>query len=234
MTCLMTACSTVTSDLTEEQGDIIAEYAADLLLSYDSNYEAKYVDEEPTTEEATFAEEIETTTLPEEESKENNNETTSGSEDATVSKEETTTKPVLSSLEEILGIDGISVTYKEFDVVDTYPDNTEDAFFVMKAVEGSKLMIVKLDVKNITNNDIKLNIMKYNAKYRALINGSDKSVAQITLLLDAFNTFEGTIKANKSKELVLVFQTGIKNKSDIKNLELSVYCGDKNGTITIK
>ena len=104
----------------------------------------------------------------------------------------------------------------------------------MKAVENTKLLIIKLDVKNVTSNDIKLNIMKYNARYRANINDSDKLVAQVTLLLNAFNTYEGTIKANKSEELVLVFQTNAKSKSDIKNMVLDIYCGEKQGTITLK
>ncbi len=233
MACMMTACSTVTSDLTEEQGDIIAEYAADLLLSYDKNYSGKYMEAEITTEEATFGEEIELTTK-ENSSDKDNKETESSNEKATVPQQETTTEVVLSTLDDILKIDGIDVAYKDFILTDTYPKQTKDAFFVMKAVKDTKLLIVRFDVKNVSDKDIALNIMKYNAKYRAVVNGKDKLVAQITLLLDAFNTYEGTIKANKSEELVLVFQTNVKNKADIKNLELDVYCGDNNGTITLK
>lgn len=228
---LMTACSNVTSDLTEEQGDIIAEYAADLLLSYDKNYSDKYVEAEPTTEKATFGEEIEFTS-PEASTSGKDKET--GEEGTTKPVEETTTEAKLSTIEEILGIDGVKITYKDFILTDTYPNNMKDAFFVMKAVENTKLLILKLDVKNVTSNDIKLNIMKYNARYRANINDSDKLVAQVTLLLNAFNTYEGTIKANKSEELVLVFQTNAKSKSDIKNMLLDIYCGEKQGTITLK
>lgn len=229
--CIMTACSNVTSDLTEEQGDIIAEYAADLLLSYDKNYSDKYVEAEPATEEATFGEEIEFTT-PEASASDNNKKP--DKEETTAPVEETTTEAKLSTIEEILGIDGVKVTCKDFILTDTYPNNAEDAFFVMKAVENTKLLIFKLDVKNVTNKDINLNIMKYNAKYRTTINDSDKLVAQVTLLLNAFNTYEGTIKANKSEELVLVFQTNAKTKSDIKNMVLDIYCGEKQGTITLK
>ena len=231
MACFMTACSTVTSDLTEEQGDIIAEYAADILLKYDKNYSDKYVESEPTTDEATFGEEIEFTT---------HEASTSGKKDETGDKEttkpveETTTKPVLSSIEQILGIDGIKVTCKDFILTDTYPNDSKDNFFVMKAVKDTKLLILKLDVKNVSGKDINLNVMKTNAKYRMTVNDNNKLVAQITLLLNAFNTYEGTIKANKSEEMVLVFQTNEKSKADIKNMTLDIYCGDKQGTITLK
>ncbi|MBQ4067685.1 MAG: hypothetical protein IJC76_00385 [Lachnospiraceae bacterium] len=231
LACFMTACSTVTSDLTEEQGDIIAEYAADILLKYDKNYSDKYVESQPTTEEATFAEEIEYTTPEESTSGKKDN---ADGKETTKPVEETTTEPVLSSIEQILGIDGIKVTYKDFLLTDTYPNDSKDNFFVMKAVKGTKLLILRFDVKNVSGNDIALNIMKSNAKYRTVINDSDKLVAQITLLLNAFNTYEGTIKANKSEEMVLVFQTNVKSKSDIKNMSLDIYCGEKQGTITLK
>lgn len=232
--CMATACSTATSYLTEEQGDVIAEYAADLLLSYDKNYEYKYVEAEPTTEEETFGEEIEFSTEGDTTSS-TNNEKGEDEKDTTVQVEETTTEKVMKTIDEILGINGIEVKVKDFSLVDSYPDEQgKDAFFIMKATKGTKLLIVKLNVKNVSERDIELNIMECNAKYRAYINGTDKLVAQITLLLDAFNTYEGTIKAGKTEEMVLVFQTGVKSKSAIKNFELDVFCGENQGTITLK
>lgn len=228
--CLLTACSSsVVSDMNEEQNNIVAEYAADVILKYDRHYNERYREEETTPEEETFAKEEETA--------EQTQNYTQGSQNPSGSAEEASTVPAGrgSSIENILGLKGFSVTSGNYILTDTYPQgDAKDALFVMRAEKNSKLLIVTLKVKNTAKSRQSLNVMKCNARYKAVVNESTRLNAQITLLLDAFNTYEGTFKAGETKELVLVFQTAVQKKSDIAGLKLNISCGDRSGIITLK
>ncbi len=223
--CTLSGCSSRVSDLNDSQRDIVAGYAADSLLKYDKNYNYKYEEIETTTQEATFA--------PEETTKKNESETSGSGQGS--SEEETTKADTASTIEEALGLDGFSVECTDFELTDSYPsDNQKDALFIMKAVKDTKLLVVKVKVKNVSGSKKELNIMSYNARYRAIVNDKTRLNAQITLLLDAFNTYEGSFKKNETKEMVLVFQTALKSKSDISSLDIYVAGADKSGTITLK
>ena len=43
-----------------------------------------------------------------------------------------------------------------------------------------------------------------------------------TLLLDALNTYEGTLKAGTSQTLILVYQTQLDEKDDVKSLSVEL------------
>ncbi len=224
--CLITGCSSVVSDMTEEQVDIAAEYAADLLLKYDKNYSDKYSEIETTTPAPTFAPEEVYTKKPD--SNGNNSEKNNGEPSTTGSD----TKQELSSIHSILGLNGVEVVPTGFRVVDSYPDgDAGEALFVMKPTKDYKLLIVSVKVTNISDKNQKINIMKDKPKFKAMLGQGEVMNAQITLLLDGFNTFEGVIKKGESQNMVLVYQT---KTTDIKDLSLNVICNGKSGIITVK
>ena len=84
--------------------------------------------------------------------------------------------------------DGVTAQYVDYDVVDQYPDDSSTDIFVMKAVENSKLLIVKFNISNTTSQDISINIMSSVQKFKGIVNDAKKYNAQLTLLLDALNT----------------------------------------------
>lgn len=223
----MTGCSSTTSDLNEEQMEIVADYAAGALLSFDKHYSEKYEQiSDSVTEDSTETSAVTQTTTAD------NKETTS-SEKGT--EPVTTEKADSDSMQDILGMQGFSVDVKGYELLDSYPKaDTDDLLFVMRANENTKLLVVELDVKNTSGRKQNLNIMKFNARYRAIIDNTSRLSAQITLLMDGFNTFEGSFKKGETKKMVLVFISDRQKKSDINSLSLNVVCGDRSGLITLK
>ena len=220
---LLTACDSL--EYTEEQEDLIANYAANVVLKHDKEYKYNYVTdlaEEETSrfESETQGEETETTVVTDD----GNGNGTGSSETVIGSGENAET------IAQAFGLpDGILVEYADYSVVGTYPSgDSANNVFVMKAVDNSNLLVVKFRLTNQTSQDVAVNLMQNGKKYKGIVNETKKYNAQLTLLLDALNTYEGTITAGSAQELVLVFQTQLESYDDVRNLSVSVV--DDSGT----
>ncbi len=195
---------------TSEQEDIIANYAANLILRHDANYKYDYITEEETT----TIEENTTITEPSDDS---------GSENTTTNQTVNTTNTISTTNDISAAFQlpaGITAEYADYDVVSQYPQ--DDNMFVMKALENNKLLIVKFKVSNTTSQDIAVNMMSATQKFKGIVNDSKKYNAQLTLLLDALNTYEGTLAAGSVQTFVLVYQTQLDSKEDINSLSVAV------------
>lgn len=213
----LTGCTSF--DYTTEEEDIIANYAANILLRHDKNYKTDYMDEEQTTavKSDTIVSEEETTSA-------NNVDfgNVSGSNNISVASDITNALHLP---------EGLTASYVDYELVEQYPDDNSADIFVMKAVENSKLLVVKFNITNTTSQDISVNIMSSVQKFKGIVNEAKKYNAQLTLLLDALNTYEGSVKAGASQTLVLVYQTQLDDKDDIKSL--SVELTDTSGNVNV-
>lgn len=214
----LTGCESV--KYTEEQEDIIANYAANLLLKHDERYKYNYISEEDITTEAVTTD-----------NSNFENETEAYTKNENVSEGNTISDS--SSITRAFNMpDGIKVEYLDYDIADRYPsDNSDDDLFVMKSVDNYRLLVVKFRATNTTDRDIAVNMMSSNSKYKGIVNDMKKYNAQLTLLLDALNTYEGTMTANSSKDFVLIYQTQIDSKDDVKSLSVAVTDTSDNETV---
>ena len=213
----LTGCGSV--KYTEEQEDIIANYAANLLLKHDKRYKYNYISEEYLMTESTA------------DNLYFENETESYANDGNEAESNT-----ISDDASVTGAfhmpAGITAEYLDYDITDRYPsDNSDNELFVMKSVDNYKLLVVRFRITNTTGQDIALNMMSLNSKYRGIVNDTKKYNAQLTLLLDALNTYEGTITAGSSENLVLIYQTQIDSKNDVNSLSIAV--SDTSGNETV-
>lgn len=201
-------------NLTADEEALVVEYAADKVLQYDNNYNYML---ETTVPETTTAMEYTTPSF--------NN-------DGSNSSTNTTTTYTLN---EAIGINGLQIDYSDYLIRDSYPDaDSGSSEFVMKAVNGSKLLVIRLKVTNTTDNAIALNMLDKNYTFRCIIDGSKKMNAQVTLLLNAFNTYNNSIASGESKSLVLVFQAQTEYTKSIKTLNLAISDGNKSYTISLE
>lgn len=216
-------------NLTKDREDIIVEYAADVVLENDANYDNKYVNikETQTSKQEQTTKNNEQTT--------NNQQTTSNQE--TNVNEETTSKlqEKYTSISKAFNLNGFNINLKGYEVLDSYPKVDDGSYaFILKAIENSKLLIVKLEVENISGQEKKLSMLEQSYRIRGIINEDKRLNAQVTMLLDAFNTFNGTFKAAEKKNLVMVFQVPNEYTKDIKTLELSVTKDSKTSLVLVK
>lgn len=235
--------------LSDEQNALIAEYAADLLLKYDKNYQERLNESDTTTEMSTTEEEslqqTTTETLSQDISTENNdtvdttetisdeqNDSSNGSDVTNV--EDITVPPVDTGNEydiaKIIGLDGMSITYDKCLFVDRYPAlDSNGSFIYLEAKEGSKLIVTKFNVSNSTSDSIRTNLLDEEIDYRIVMNRSKAAKPMLTILMDDLGTYDSIVPANTEQSAVLVFQISNNLIDQIQSLDLRItYKDDEN------
>lgn len=209
--------------LDKEQEDKFVQYSVFSVLQHDKNYMVKLenVDEdyikkqepeENPTEEATV--------------KPDSSDTQSGNRPSSGSS------VTVGNLAEALNISDATLTYKGFKVCSNYPETDGIPAFVIKAVQGKKLVVLEFDLKNNSSKDINVDISSKDIYVKGIFNNSIKTNALVTLLPEALNTYKGDIKAGGTVSTVLVFEM---SDGYVKNLsEVTVEVKSENGTKSIK
>lgn len=228
---LLTGCGSTMPDLTQEEIDIISEYAVGILLKYDKNHGSRLVDTseyENVVEEAPEEiPEVEPEQEQEPEIAENDAEVVDVSQDI-----ETASLP--STIEEYYGIEGVTFQYLGYDLTDSYPPGAdgEDIFFAMDATEGSQLLVLRFMATNVTSSDLILNMMDYGVKFRISVNGEAGQSALTTMLLDDLQTYKDILPAGYSVELVSIVE--IPQSSSVETIDFILRGGDENVTMSLQ
>lgn len=119
------------------------------------------------------------------------------------------------SLDEIVGVSGITFSVSGTDIVDSY---TKEGLFDLSHKNGDRFFEIDVTCTNTTSNDIKVDFSQLGISYSCELGG--KSVYSTEgLLPNGLSTFNGTVKANSSTELVLLFDFS----SDILSGDTSNY-----------
>ena len=228
---LLTGCGSTMPDLTQEETDIISEYAVGILLKYDKYNGSRLVD---TTDYESVVEEV-SEEIPEEEQvreqeqeiPENDAEVIDVSQDA-----ETAVRP--STIEEYYGINGVTFQYLGYDLTSSYPPGAdgENIFFAMDATEGSQLLVLRFMATNVTSSDLILNMMDYGVKFRISVNGEAGQSALTTMLLDDLQTYKDVLPAGYSVELVSIVE--VPQSSAVESIDFILRGGDENVTIPLQ
>lgn len=226
---MLTGCNDVI-DLTEEQSVLIAEYAAELLLKYDLNYEDRIIEgkreaeknEEPvTTEDTVITEQTEEVT---EETDEK--ESVEPEEPAIVTEDD---------IARIAGMEGAAITFKDYQVLDQYPANAkEDEYIHLEASSGYKLLVLRFKVVNTTEDVLNISMLDRAIEYRIVCNGNKAANPMLTILMDDLGTLETSLKSGEEQDAVLVFQISEDMKDALDTIELKVNYNDVENVIKIK
>ena len=122
-----------------------------------------------------------------------------------------------------IGIEGFEISYTGYETVDVYPEAAEDSLaFSMQATEGRKLLVMHFDIKNSAPEDRECDILGCNVKFRALINGTTRVNEQMTILLNDLKSYREMINADSSVDTVLVFEIDSALAEQIGSLSLVV------------
>ena len=222
----VTGCGSAIPDLTEKETQIVAEYAADLLLKYDKNYEVKVVDttayhkeEERKAEEVrkaaeAAAKEAEAAKKAEEAAKAEN----SGSD------ERTEEQKTVTSIEEFYQMQGFRIQYSGFDVYESYPEQPdgEDLFFALGATDGRKLLVMFFDVTNVSGQELEFNMVDIAPKFKVSVNGASEQSTLFTLLPDELSAYKGTLATDETVRTVIVTEIPIEESESVESLTLTL------------
>ncbi len=221
-----------TIELTDEENYMIAEYAAELLLKYDRNADLKYYDAEYT--------DAATPMEPEQETEEAATEAVTTEEEKTdvQTTDEQTTESVVNEedvsgieadadssfdIAEFVGEDRFSISYAYYMTLDSYPSYSQEGVFIeIEAPAGYKLLVVKFDVENNTNDDQYIDMYSKDVEYNIILNNNKSAKQMLTILMDDLYTYQTTLDASMRAETVLLFQISESIADQINDLKLRV------------
>lgn len=233
-------------ELTDEETHLIAEYAAELLLKYDRNYKQRY-NPDAVTEAATEAvtetvteattEEAEATEATEAQTTEAESPYTSEApqtSEQTVSESVTATVDSDFDIAAFIGEDRISVRYSYYMIADRYPSYDQDGMYIeIEAPEGYKLLVLKFEVSNRTNEAQDIDLYSRDVDYNIIVNDSRKAKQMLTILIDDLYTYEKTMDASSREEAVLLYTLSDSVAEDLRDLKLQIEYGDTSAVLQL-
>ena len=225
---LISGCGAQMPDLTQEETDLISEYAVGILLKYDKYHKSRLVD---TMEYDIAAEEIPEEPevgMPEEEPENNDN-----AEVVDVSQDVEPQAPP-ATIEEYYGIQGITFQYLGYDLTQSYPSSAdgEALFFAMDATDGSELLVLRFMASNVSSTDQTLNMLDSGARFRVSVNGESSQSVLTTMLLDDMQTYNDVLPAGNSVELVSIVE--VPQGTSIASIDFILRGNDQNATMALQ
>lgn len=247
-------------ELTDEENYLVAEYAAELLLKYDRNYDMKYTgDVEETTEVTETTEEITTEEITTEEITTEATTEDSTDDNTTEESSETTTEASDSGngvggnlgttdvsgvtadveaadfdLAKFVDAENVSIRYAYYMTADSYPSHDKDGMFIeIEAPSGYKLLVVKFDIENLTNEEQFLDMYSKDITYNIILNDSKSTKNMLTILIDDLYTYEYKIDGSSREEVVLLFQVADSIVPRIQDVKLKVTYNGKSSVVQL-
>lgn len=221
-------------ELSEEQQTQVAEYAAGLLLKYASNYHSRLVDSEEElialADKRAHKEELQAKAnamkqqeAQEEQAAEVSNNQSTGVVDMSGDSAANVT------MEDILDTVSVTITYNGYELLDTYPEESEDNYvFAMDSTQGNKLLVMHFTMTNVTAESMEVDIASTGCKFLCKVNGEGYHNVLTTMLLNDLAAYKGTVDAGTSQDVVLVLE--VPEDTQIQSLELLM----KKGTQQVK
>lgn len=213
----LTGCKNAIPEMSEENMDLVTEYAAGLLLKYDANYQPMLLDDEKIAaeeearqkvlEEAERRAALEAEKAAKKEKEQSERENGGSGE----GQEEAPAGPV--NIAQFLELEQVSVSCNGIEFKDTYPDSGDDLFFALNASPGCRLAIVHLTLTNTGGSDANIDIFNKEPRFKLSVNGGEYHNTMTTLLENDFSVYAGTLAPGQTVDTVLV--------ADIKEEECS-------------
>ena len=226
---LLSGCGAVMPDLTQEETDLISEYAVGVLLKYDRYHSGRLID----TTEYEDTEEVPEEELPAEESEQEQETSTNDSEVINVSQDaESVERP--ATIEDYYGIQDITFQYLGYELTQSYPSSAdnENLFFAMDATEGEQLLVLRFQALNTTSYDQVLNMISFGARFRVSVNGESSQSVLTTMLLNDMQSYNGIVPAGSGVELVCIVE--IPQSTSVGTIDFILRGNDENANITLQ
>lgn len=234
--------------VTEDQSEVISEYAASLLLKYDKENHSRLIDtsdfknaynkawdnynsQKKAYEDSIKAEEEKRKKeAAEQEAANSASKSNAVDIDATVvDRSEGGSGSGINAISSMpmgtfLDVD-FDIDYTGYKFVSTYPEDGTDFFFSMDATKGKKLLVMTFDVTNISSSDAEFNMFDSGVTFKVNINDEGYLPVNKTMLEDDLSEYLSTFKGNETKEAVLIAE--VSEDTDVESLILRMQ--DKNG-----
>lgn len=228
---LMTGCGADLPEMTDEESNLIGEYAAITLLKYDANSRSRLVDLSQVEEQT----KTEVPSVPETPSSEGSStQQTPGISDTPVIDNRDEKSYGTDSVESFLNLpEGVSVVYTGYKLCQSYPEE-ENRYFALDAAEGKELVVLCFNLQNDSGMQQELNLLGRRDNYRVTINGNYSKTALPTMLINDLSAYKGTISDGSAEEVVLVIEIEPEQVSTVETIALRLKNESKTSTIQLQ
>lgn len=234
-------------NMTEEQEKSVTEYAAGLLLKYDTKgakglmsdeeleaaakEEAEMKEKEERNKQLAqeYIERTEEARKQKEEEKASNKEDSSKEQEENVVQEKGDAIVSAEAIGDFLGMDGLDISLTGFDTVLSYPGDGSSDLFSIDAAEGKKLVVAHMTLKNTSSENISVDMFDKEYDYQLDLGEGGKFGNSKTLLLNDFSMYKDSIAPDKSVDTVLLFE--VDESADIADASLRLNNGNENGSV---
>lgn len=236
MLCLLAGCLEATP-LNEEEMDVVAEYAASLLLKYDRHYDTPlyYAEDRelrlsPTPTPTPKPKNPTATPTP---VADNKNPSGSGPQEEVSATATPTPAPLynqeetINQLTGLMAVEDITVSCTGCELMDSVVSND---YFSLQAKEGSQYAVVSFLLQNNSDRDVVFDASGRGLEYSMDVNIDTIFRASLSLLENDLQYMEIQVPASGSAEAVLVFEI---SDTEIKTLHLIIQDKEEN-TVFVK
>ena len=224
---LLVGCKTKSYDLSREEEEKVADYAAHVVTKYNERQEEGYL--KVSQEEIDQAEEEENSKVQkEEEQKEEKKKEEKKKQDGSGGekpKEETVSLKQALQLE-----DGLKASFVSYDVTSSY---MEEDYFSLNAMSGKTYLVLHINLE-AEGQEVNCDMLAKNLNFRVVINGEKQVSAQTSILLNDLGNYQGTIAGNTAQECVLLFETEPDALEHIDSLQLKVSNGASSSVVNLQ
>ena len=225
---ILTGCGEEPYELQDDERAVIVNYAAHIVAKYNVRQPEgyRYVYQSPEDEAA--GEEDLPQDVPAEDNEEEEqqlddqtqeDQPADGKDDAPVKEQPAVT------LSEALGLKGVQAVYTGAELTDHYGTVVPSS--------GKKLMILHVTLQNPTGKARKCDILSMFPQFRARVNGTLDTTAELTILPENLSTWEEKIPAGGSADTVILFQVDEQTVASVEQLELRVTVGEKSSRVEL-
>lgn len=218
--CMLTGCIDSMPDMTGEQSELVAEYAADMLLKYSPNYHYRIADKEEVASAETEMEtsQEEETTQEESQPSQDLSQTGSG-ETVSVGAETSVEDGSEYDLAAFFGMDQFSIMYASCEITDAYPNAESGVGFSVTAPQGYNLLVLHFDVENLGEEAAQCDLFDQISKVTVNVNDAGYVQALGTLLTNDLTTYMEDIPAGEVADAVVVVPV---EQTDLDEIQTAV------------
>lgn len=210
----LTGCGTQLYDMTDAEQSLIANYSAYVVAKHNIYQQDGMTNATEDTEDTEKVDEV----SPDNSHSQDNKTSEVGNDKSSNSqKEPDASQEKKVSLAEATGYGSLDITYNGATESDVY---NEGSYYSMTAGSGNTFAVMKFTLKNPMGEDINVDMFGNARTYKATFPDGKEYTAEGTFLTYSLNTFQGTVKAGGSVDVVLLFK--IPQGTACDNITMSV------------
>lgn len=219
MMCVTGCAENQIPELTDSQIDEVKDYVAATVMKYNMGRQSRLVDLSKYSDMGAAPE-----ILPEETGGmppvDDTPVINSGETDKT---EDSESESVSWRMEEVLEFpEGVNISFLDYVVCESYPEEDEEGIFYVGASEGKRLLVLRFSLTNTTEQEQSVDMNFPQVTFPVTVNEEYTRKALTTWLPNDLFTFQDTLSGGGSSEVVLVIEVPEEMEGSISSIDLGV------------